>query len=545
MKRLSLPTGMAVVLCTAVLAVALVGAALAEPTPPDAAVANKINYQGRLTNPSGLPLDGTYPMRFQVYDDAAVGTLLWDSGVFNVAVDNGLFNAVLSVDAADFDGQALWLRLYVNGEWLTPRQELVPVPYALSLRPGAQVSGEPTAWTGWVFNVTMEGAYPQAGAVTGVAATGSAVRGESDGGLGVYGYTEDGYAVYGLDTGTSPARGYGGYFSSDNGIGVFGYSAANRTAANNLAPGIYGRSLQGVGVYGVSESTYAGVRGESTDGPGVYGRSTNGHGVSGSTSSDDIGDAGVYGVATSAYGVYGFQSGTASGLGTYGRTDGYGSGASGVSYSTGNGTWGYSSEGDGVNASTARADNNYGVYTPDNLYSLNFHLLGATMQVVQNGDSVPLEQGDVVVIAGLGESPVDGVPLLHVRRASEANSTGVIGVVYSTYAPAWLEDPAALDPTGATGRAEAAPAAQPGPVAPGEYLLVVVRGPCLVKANADSAAFEVGDLLASSGLPGVAGRAAEITVDGTQLAAPGTVVGKALAPLATGQKLLYVYVTLQ
>ncbi len=532
-----------VVLCAVLLTVSLVAAA--PPTPPDAVVAGKINYQGRLTNSSGLPLDGTYPMRFQVYDDAAVGTLLWDSGVFNVAVDNGLFNAILSVDPADFDGRALWLRLYVNGEWLTPRQELSPVPYALSLRPGAQVRGEPTAWTGWVFNVTMDGAYPQASAVTGVTATGSAVRGESAGGLGIYGYTQDGYAVYGSDTGTSAARGYGGYFTSDNGIGVYGYSAANRTYANTLAPGVYGRSLQGVGVYGVSDASYAGVRGESTDGPGVYGRSINSHGVSGITGSDDIGDAGVYGLTTGAYGVYGFQSGTSSGLGVYGRTDGNGSGTSGVSYSTGNGAWGYSAEGNGVHSSTARADNNYGVYTSDNLYSLNYHSLGAAMQVVQNGDRSALEQGDVVVIAGVGESPVAGVPLLHVRKADAANSRGVIGVVHATYSAAWLEDPAALDPTGATGRDAALPPTRPGPAAPGEYLLIVVRGPCLVKVDASTAAIETGDLLAAAPLAGHAGRAAEINVDGVQLAAPGTVLGKALAPLASGQTLLYVYVTLQ
>ncbi|MBK9096054.1 MAG: hypothetical protein WAW26_15330 [Anaerolineae bacterium] len=547
-----------VVLIVVLLAASLGGAGVvfSDPLIPGAVVAGKFNYQGRLTSPSGLPLDGVFPMRFQVYDDAAVGVLRWDSGVVNVTVVRGLFNVGLGVNPTDFNGTALWLRLYVNGEWLSPRQELAPVPYALSLRPGAQIRGEPTAWSGWVLNVTMDGAYPQAGAVTGVAATGSAVRGESSGGLGVYGYTQDGYAVYGRDTGTSQARGYGGYFASDNGVGVYGYSAADRYYNNTQAPGVYGRSLNGVGVYGVGETTHEGVRGESVDGQGLHGVSTNDAGVYG-YSTNDIGvygrtggstgaDAGVYGLAgAGAYGVHGYQSGTSSGLGSFGETQGTGAGASGLSSSSGNGTWGYSANGNGLASMTARADNNYGLYTYDNLYSLNIHSFGAAMQVVQNGDQGSLEQGDVVAIAGLGDSPVDGVPLLRVAKASEANSTAVIGVVYSTYAAAWLADPAAVDPTGATGRAEPIPPTGPGPVAPGDYLLIVVRGPCLVKANAAATPIQVGDLLASSSLAGHAARAARVTVDGVQLAIPGTVFAKALAPLAAGQKLVAAYVTLQ
>lgn len=547
----------ATTLVLVLLAASLAGSSIAQsnPTSSEAVVAGKISFQGRLTDPAGLPLDGLFPMRFQIYDDPAAGALLWDSGVVNVTVDNGLFNALLAIDPVDFDGQALWLRLQVNGEWLAPRQELLPAPYALSLRPGAQISGEPTAWEGWVLNVTMEGAYPMAGAMSSVAATGSAVRGDSAGGFGVYGYTQNGYAVRGLDAGASQARGYGGYFSSDNGVGVYGYSAADRIYSNTHAPGVYGRSLNGVGVYGVGETTHPGVRGESADGQGVHGQSTNNAGVYG-YSSDDIGvygrtggsssgDYGVYGWAgEGAYGVYGYESST-SGLGVYGHSEGNGSGVSGVNDSSGVGTWGYSTNGTAMSANTGRSDHNYGVYTGDNLYSLNYHSLGAAMQIVQNGDAASLEQGDLVVIAGLGHSPVEGAPLMRVRKAGEANSTGVLGVVFSSYAAAWLDDLAARDRTGATGPAEPVADAQSGPIAPDEYLLIVVRGPCLVKADASTDPVQVGDLLASGSQAGHAARAGQITVDGRTLAIPGAVFAKALEPLADGQKLIYSYVTLQ
>ncbi|TKJ30053.1 MAG: hypothetical protein CEE40_06540 [Chloroflexi bacterium B3_Chlor] len=245
----------------------VVGTALAqEPGPEGAAelqedvslaamVADKINYQGRLTDSVGAPLNGTFPMQFQIYDDATLGTMLWDSGTISVDVDQGLFNVQLAVDPADFDGQALWLRINVNGEWLLPRQELVPVPYALSLRPGAQIVGAPSASDGWVLKVDVNGFYPLAKAVSASAATGSAIRGESTGGWGVRGFTQDGYGVYGTDGGTTEGEGYGGYFTSSNGVPLGGYSTAQRSFNNNHAAGIYGSSENGVGVVGWGENS--------------------------------------------------------------------------------------------------------------------------------------------------------------------------------------------------------------------------------------------------------------------------------------------------
>jgi hypothetical protein len=65
-------------------------------------VASKINYQGRLTDPGGLPLSGNFQMRLQIYNDPVAGALRSDSGFVVVSVDHGLFNAELRVDQADF-----------------------------------------------------------------------------------------------------------------------------------------------------------------------------------------------------------------------------------------------------------------------------------------------------------------------------------------------------------------------------------------------------------------------------------------------------------
>jgi hypothetical protein len=286
----------------------------------------------------------------------------------------------------------------------------------------------------------------------------------------------------------------------------------------------------------------------SAGGHGLYAIGAS-SGVRAETTGGSINDYGVYGTGGGlAYGVYGYQSSsTLGGLGVYGRNEGGGSGVSGLNASTGNGTWGYSYDANGVGSATGRGDNNYGLYTEDNLFSLNFHSLGATMQVVQNGGSATLEYGDVVVIDGMGPAPVEGLPpILQVRRAEGANSTAVLGVVASTYSPAWMEAAAAADPTGASDLEELIPLMGPGPIAPGEYLLVVVRGPCEVKADAAGIAIQPGDLLSTAAQGGYADRATEVRVDGLPVALPGTVLGKALAPLEAGrQGLLYVYVTLQ
>jgi hypothetical protein len=510
----------------------------------EADVSGQINYQGRLTNPGGVPLDGTFPMRFQIYDDPSAGTVQWDSGTVSIAVDNGLFNVVLSVDVNDFDGRGLWLRIYVNGEWLTPRQALLPVPYALSLRPGAEIQGAPTE-TGHVLRVEMTGTNATRAAVWGYTSTGDAVRGTSAGGYGLAGYTDDGYAVRGVDAGSSTARGYGGYFTSANGVGVYGYSNAAPHQTNMYAPGVYGRSLNGTGVYGLSDSDDAGVTGQSSAGNGVYGRSQDGSGlrgyssnatgVYGATGGATNTDYGVYGTGgNGTYGVVGYKTGASGGLGVYGENEG-----------TGSGVYGHSVDGFGIYGATGLATNNYGIYTPDNLYSANYHTLGAAMQIVQSSDTEPLEAGDVVEIAGMGASPAEGLPpVIQVRKVREAGSSAVLGVVASGYAREWLVDASSDDPGAASGANREISLSDAGPIAPGGYLLVVVRGPVQVKVDGSSA-IRPGDLLSSAAQAGYAQKAPLASVEGSPAAQPGNFLGKALEAWDGGQGRIYVFVTLQ
>jgi hypothetical protein len=145
-----------------------------------------------------------------------------------VNVDKGLFHVSLDAPQSVFDGEALWLAIEVEGEVLSPRQEIHPPPYAMSLRPGALIRN---------------------------AATGTAVRVESQD-VALYG-AGDNFGIYGLNEGSDNGYGYGGYFTTTTGIGVFGGSTAVPSTTNSLPAGVYGYSENGAGIFGEAGSSFA------------------------------------------------------------------------------------------------------------------------------------------------------------------------------------------------------------------------------------------------------------------------------------------------
>ncbi len=98
--------------------------------------------QGRLTDASGNPLDGSFSITFRLYDVYTGGTALC-SDTNTVKVSNGLFSTeVWGNCAGSIKGAQLYLSIEVesNGE-MDPRQPIFAVPYAWSLRPGAVIIG--------------------------------------------------------------------------------------------------------------------------------------------------------------------------------------------------------------------------------------------------------------------------------------------------------------------------------------------------------------------------------------------------------------------
>jgi hypothetical protein len=403
---------------------AQVGRLAENSTSPDAVdgvVKSYIPVQGRLTDASGNPLDGSYSITFRLYNVNTGGTeLCHDTN--SVHVDQGLFNSEIWGNCQDeITGEQLYLGIEVGSDGeMSPRQPIYAVPYAWSLRPGAVISASLGSTNA---NLHVE-TWSETG--RGVRAYAMSTTGEN----------------YGVVGASRSSTGYGGYFYNNGG---------------------------GTGLYGTATSDTGGI--------GVYGEST-------------IGSA-VYGKSTSGTGLYGF------------------SGTSNAIY-----------------ADTQNASHNYGVYTPDNLYSLNYHLKGAVMHVVQNGGSEPLEPGNVAVFSGmLASTDASEPPVILVAKAAAADSTAVAGVVYA--------------------RSSLDGAEQEGAVQPGEYLLLVVQGPARVKVSAAAGGIQAGDLLSSDAQAGFAAKASAISLQGVQTVLPGTVFAKALEAMESGEGWIYVFVTLQ
>ncbi|RUA15368.1 MAG: hypothetical protein DSY55_06495 [Clostridia bacterium] len=453
------------------------------------AVPSEISYQGRLTDASGSPLNGTYAMRFIIYNDPVAGSALSDTGNINVTVDNGLFEVGIGVNQAIVNGQPLWLNIIIGGESLSPRQEILPAPYALSLRPGAQINGDAIA----ASDAALSSYTP---------ATGTAMFAEASGGTGVEAHSTFNYAVRGSST-----LSWGGYFTSQNGYGL----RVDTQGTDHYDHGAFITSQGGYAVYAQSASNM-GVRAEAGDITGIP---------------KPLGPIGVVGLGQNR-GVVGSSD---SGMGMY---------ASSV---TNYGVWGQSTEYRGVTGRTGRSDDNYGFYTPDNLFAKNYTVLNSIMLVMQNNSDAPLSPGDVVVFSGINRNAAIDAPVVQVSKATRANSTAVAGVVFSRFnIDAVNPDLEPDDLAALSADLEVTPA---GDAAPGEYVLVVVQGPAEVNVDALDASIQPGDLLATQGAAGMAGKAATMSIDGVKTTAPGAVFGKALEAVDGSRKKIYVFVTLQ
>ncbi|MDT8287252.1 MAG: hypothetical protein RQ748_09100 [Elusimicrobiales bacterium] len=94
-----------------------------------------INYQGRLIDTAGNPLEGTQSILFSVYDAPANGSLVW-SETHSVTPDNGIFNVAIgsftALPASVFSSDDRYLEVKIGTDSpLSPRTRLLSVPYAV------------------------------------------------------------------------------------------------------------------------------------------------------------------------------------------------------------------------------------------------------------------------------------------------------------------------------------------------------------------------------------------------------------------------------
>lgn len=90
--------------------------------------------------------------------------------------------------------------------------------------------------------------------------------------------------------------------------------------------------------------------------------------------------------------------------------------------------------------------------------------------------------------------------------------------------------------------------AQPGitlGVKTDDKVLVATTGRVRVMVDATNGPINIGDLLVTSDIPGVAMKSEPIIIQGRKIHAPGTIIGKALEPLAKGKGEILVLLSLQ
>lgn len=234
------------------------------------------------------------------------------------------------------------------------------------------------------------------------------------------------------------------------------------------------------GLYGqATDSSNSG--GSPNDSAGVFGRGflSYSFGVKGyagdiSGAPHPIGAIGVVGIGQNR----GIVGSSASGTGVFASSD------------SNYGVWGQSTQYRGVTGRTSRADNNYGLYTPDNLYARNYTSTGSSSQVFKYSGDSEILPGDVVSFSGIQMGEQNDDPVVTVNSSTDIPGAAIAGVVASRFnMEAVQEDETAiaLDPT------------PTGPIRPGDYVLVVVRGLAAVNVDASEIQAEPGTMLVSHG----------------------------------------------
>jgi len=571
------------------------------------AATTAIPVQGQLTDSAGQPINGNKRITFALYKEASGGQALCEAAQANVPVSSGFFNTTFELSETVCNGLYptlvlnslqlyLGIKVEANAE-MTPRQKLLPVPYAFSVMAGANIDGTMDgSYSLFVVNhgreVTISNTKKIPQAIFGWS---SPTSGEA---YGLYGFSSSnvGQGVRGY-AGSSSGTTYGiyGRSVSTNGRGVYGFASITSSTATGERPiGVYGvsQSPQGHGVRGYVNAKVGltvGVSGlsDSNEGIGIYGLTSAAtgttNGVVGETFSEN--GKGVVGKATSTmmgttYGVYGLSA-SPQGTGVYGIAEAI----TGTTY----GVYGKSNADMGMGVygiAEAITGTTYGVYgksnTADGAAVMGYNTTTGVGVIARSEQGNPLEAyGSVATetvfkvtnqgnVYAQGSYHCGGVISETATMISETMT--ITGATRSDLSPCLQDhneadfaemlpshgdsleagDVLAINLDGELVRSETAYQAtvvgvystKPSYLGSSQLLgqanhvPLALVGIVPVKVTAENGSIKPGDLLTTSNMPGHAMRA-----DAT--APNGTVIGKALAGLESGTGMIRVLVMLQ
>ncbi len=111
---------------------------LAIALPLVAAETGQVNYQARLLDSSGRSVNSTVNLTFKIYDAVTGGNLLWSETQPGIVVQNGLYSVILGsqtpIPASVFAQSGVYLELGIDGETMSPRQQITASAYSLVAR---------------------------------------------------------------------------------------------------------------------------------------------------------------------------------------------------------------------------------------------------------------------------------------------------------------------------------------------------------------------------------------------------------------------------
>ena len=107
-------------------------------------------HQGYLTDAEGEAVTDTVSITFRLWDQSQGGVELW-SEIKSVDVVRGAYSTILGGEnpIADVlrENSTLWLEMELEGETLTPRQQVVSAPFAVVADTATSLSGGPVSAT--------------------------------------------------------------------------------------------------------------------------------------------------------------------------------------------------------------------------------------------------------------------------------------------------------------------------------------------------------------------------------------------------------------
>lgn len=533
-----------------------------------ATVTQKISYSGKLTNAGGTPLTGTYKVTFRLYNVASGGTAL-ATDTHNVTAASGQFTTTLNFPASKYNGQQLYISLQrAPDPEKTPHKVINPVPYALSLRPGAVVTGSGASHVlklvksgngGMGLNVATSGSSSDAIHANASGAGSRGVYGESVQDIGVYGKgNTGGYFTTNADggTGINVTTNYDGQGITVNTSGQGNGMLVNTSHASSPGVQVFTKGERSKGVRAFtsgfgSTALFAETWGSYSNSVSAYTYNTSSQGVHAYTTG--LNSPAVYAWSVQDIGVYG-----------KGKTGGYftsnNAGTSSSKHPGINVTTSYDyNPGILINTSSANSDGVYACTNAKSSQGINSETFGDDSYAVyaraygsgSNGlqawsskgyavyADIPGSTGnsiftnDYIYAHGSRYPTSDVAEFMPVTGDSTPGTVLVIGK-----GGVLIPSSKAYDPHVA-GIVSTAPAVSLGTKEegnPGEALIAVAgRVPC--KVDAANGPVEEGDILTTSSRPGYAMKATNPQV--------GTVLGKAMGTLESGTGTIEILVTLQ